>query len=154
MKRLLMMVLFLVGCSSPTQPQVPQNYSLNFLKDIDTIFVDVSQRQVTEVQTTKHIGAITNVRNQRMVLISSNIYVKASAGFGHIDTVSTINTISYTNEGYIGTVFGAFPNMVGLTATIIAKVVDDIQSKEEFQNPHLRKVLAVDTMRIVILPRR
>ena len=153
MKRL-WMLLFLFGCASPTQPQVVQNYSISFLKDIDTIFVDVSQKQVTEIQTTKHIGAVTNIRGQRMVLITSNIYVRASAGFGHIDTVSTVNPISYTNNGYVGTAFGAFPNMVGLTATIIATVVDDIQSKEEFANPRLRRILAVDTMRIMILPRR
>jgi hypothetical protein len=89
-----------------------------------------------------------------MVLISSNIYIQATAGFGQIDTISTVNGISYTNKGYIGTAFGAFPNMVGMTATIIAKVVDDINSVEEYKNLNLRKVLAVDTMRIVIIPRR
>jgi hypothetical protein len=149
------MLFFLIGCTSPVEPQnVGDIPELSFVKKIDTIFVDVSERQVTEIQTTKHIGAVTNIRNQRMVLISSNIFVRASAGFGHIDTVSTVNAISYTNNGYVGTVFGAFPNMVGMTATIIAKVVDDIKSKEEYKYPHLRRTLATDTMWIVILPRR
>ncbi len=149
MNRLWMLLFVLVGCSSPTQPQVVQNYELNFVKDIDTIFVDVSGGQVV-----KHIGAFTNVRSRRMVLISSNIFVQATAGFGQIDTVSTVNGISHTNNGYVGTAFGAFPNMIGMTATIIAKVVDDSKTPEEFRYPHLRKVLAVDTMRVVILPRR
>ena len=116
--------------------------------------MDTSQRQVTETQVTKHIGAVTNIRDRRMVLITSNIYVKATAGFGAIDTVSTVNPISYTNKGYVGTVFGAFPQMNGMTATIIAKVVDDIQTPEEYRYPELRRVLATDTMRVVILPRR
>jgi hypothetical protein len=147
------MLLFVFGCAAPTEPQEVK-YDIQFVKDIDTVFVDMSDKQVTEVQVTKHIGAITNIRSRRMVLISSNIYVKAGAGFGHIDTVSTVNPISYTNNGYVGTVFGAFPNMVGMTATIVANVVDDIRTKEEYQYPHLRKVLATDTMQIVILPRR
>lgn len=155
MNRLWMLLFVLVGCSSPTQPQdVNQNYYLRFLKDIDTIFVDASGRQATETQVTKHIGATTNVRNRRMVLIEGNIFVKATPGFGHIDTVTTVNPISYTNNGYVGTVFGAFPNMVGMTATIVAKIVDDIRTPEEFRYPHLRKILAIDTMRVVILPRR
>jgi hypothetical protein len=41
-----------------------------------------------------------------------------------------------------------------MTATIIAKVVDDSKTPEEFRYPHLRKVLAVDTMRVLILPRK
>ncbi len=151
----LWMLLFVFGCAAPTEPQeVKQNYEISFLKDVDTIYVDISQQQVTEIQTTKHIGAVTNIRGQRMVLISSNVYVKASAGFGHIDTVSTVNPISYTNNGYVGTAFGAFPNMVGLTAIIVAKVVDDIRTPDEYRYPQLRRVLAVDTMRVVILPRR
>lgn len=149
MNRLWMLLFVLVGCASPTQPQIVQNYELNFVKDIDTIFVDVSGGQVV-----KHLGAVTNVRSRRMVLISSNIFVQATAGFGQIDTVSTVNGISHTNNGYVGTAFGAFPNMIGMTATIIAKVVDDSKTPEEFRYPHLRKVLAVDTMRVLILPRR
>jgi hypothetical protein len=147
------MLLFVFGCAAPTEPQEVK-YNIQFVKDIDTVFVDMSDKQTTEVQVTKHIGAVTNIRSRRMVLISSNIYVKAGAGFGHIDTVSTVNPISYTNNGYVGTAFGAFPNMVGMTATIVANVVDDIRTKEEYQYPHLRKVLATDTMQIVILPRR
>jgi hypothetical protein len=144
------MLLFFVGCAAPTEPQeVKGNYQLSFLKDVDTVIVDVHGGQVT-----KHIGAVTNIRDRRMVLISSNIYIQSTAGFGQIDTISTVNGISYTNKGYIGTAFGAFPNMVGMTATIIAKVVDDINSVEEYKNLNLRKVLAVDTMRIVIIPRR
>ena len=149
----LWMLLFVVGCTAPTEPQ-EVSYNLQFVKDIDTIFVDMSDKQATEVQVTKHIGATTNIRSRRMVLIKGNIYVQVNSGFGHIDTVATVNTISYTNNGYVGTVFGAFPNMVGMTATIVANVVDDIRTKEEYQYPHLRKVLATDTMRIVILPRR
>ena len=149
MNRLWMLLFVLVGCSSPTQPQVIQNYELSFIKDVDTIFVDMSGGQIV-----KHVGAVTNIRDRRMVLISSNIYVQATAGFGHIDTVSTVNNISYVDKGYVGTAFGAFPNMIGMTAIIIAKVVDDIHSVEEFRYPQLRKVLAVDTTRIVILPRR
>lgn len=149
MKRL-WMLLFVFGCAAPTQPQeVQPKYEVSFLKEIDTIFVDVSGGQVV-----KHIGAVTNIRSRRMVLISSNVYVQATAGFGQIDTVSTVNGISHTNNGYVGTAFGAFPNMIGMTATIIAKVVDDSKTPEEFRYPHLRKVLAVDTMRVVILPRR
>ena len=147
MKRL-WMLLFLFGCAAPTEPQVT-NYELNFIKDVDTVFVDMSGGQIT-----KHIGAITNIRSRRMVLISSNIYIQATAGFRQIDTVSTVNGISHTNNGYVGTAFGAFPNMIGMTATIIAKIVDDSKTPEEFRYPHLRKVLAVDTMRVVILPRR
>jgi hypothetical protein len=145
----LWMLLFLFGCAAPTQPQAIQNYELSFVKDVDTIFVDVSGGQVV-----KHIGAFTNVRSRRMVLISSNIFIQATAGFGQIDTVSTVNNISHTNNGYVGTAFGAFPNMIGMTATIVAKVVDDSKTPEEFRYPHLRKVLAVDTMRVVILRRR
>jgi len=144
----LWMLFVLIGCASPTEPQVI-NYELNFIKDVDTMFVDMGGGQIT-----KHIGAITNIRSRRMVLISSNIYIQATAGFGQIDTVSTVNGISHTNNGYVGTAFGAFPNMIGMTATIIAKVVDDSKTPEEFRYPHLRKVLAVDTMRVVILPRR
>lgn len=144
----LWMLLFLFGCAAPTEPQVT-NYELNFVKDVDTVFVDMGGGQIT-----KHIGAITNIRSRRMVLISSNIFIQATAGFGQIDTVSTVNGISHTNNGYVGTAFGAFPNMIGMTATIIAKVVDDSKTPEEFRYPHLRKVLAVDTMRVVILPRR
>ena len=149
MKRLWMLLFVLIGCASPTEPQVVTNYMLSFVKDVDTIFVDMDGGQVV-----KHIGAITNIRSRRMVLISSNIFVQATAGFGHIDTVSTVNVTSHTHKGYVGTAFGAFPNMIGMTATIIAKVVDDIRTPEEFQYPHLRKVLAVDTMRVVVLPRR
>jgi len=149
----LWMLLFLLGCAAPVEPQVT-NYNLSFLKDVDTIYVDVTDRQITETQVTKHIGAVTNIRNRRMVVITSNIYVQVTAGFGQIDTVSTVNGISYTNNGYVGTVFGAFPNMSGMTATIVAKVVDDIRTKEEYQYPYLRKVLATDTMRVVILSRR
>ena len=149
----LWMLLFVLGCAAPTEPQEVK-YDIQFVKDIDTVFVDMSDKQVTEVQVTKHIGATTNIRSRRMVLISSNIYVKAGAGFGHIDTVSTVNPISYTNNGYVGTAFGAFPNMVGLTATLIAKVVDDIRTPDEYRYPHLRRVLAADTMQVVILPRR
>ena len=144
----LWMLFVLIGCASPTEPQVI-NYELNFIKDVDTMFVDMGGGQIT-----KHIGAITNIRSRRMVLISSSIYIQATAGFGQIDTVSTVNGISHTNNGYVGTAFGAFPNMIGMTATIIAKVVDDSKTPEEFRYPHLRKVLAVDTMRVVILPRR
>ena len=144
----LWMLFVLIGCASPTEPQVI-NYELNFIKDVDTMFVDMGGGQIT-----KHIGAITNIRSRRMVLISSNIYIQATAGFGQIDTVSTVNGISHTNNGYVGTAFGAFPNMIGMTATIIAKVVDDSKTPEEFRYPHLRKDLAVDTMRVVILPRR
>lgn len=144
----LWMLFVLIGCALPTEPQVI-NYELNFIKDVDTVFVDMGGGQIT-----KHIGAITNIRSRRMVLISSNIYIQATAGFGQIDTVSTVNGISHTNNGYVGTAFGAFPNMIGMTATIIAKVVDDSKTPEEFRYPHLRKVLAVDTMRVVILPRR
>ena len=144
----LWMLFVLIGCASPTEPQVI-NYELNFIKDVDTMFVDMGGGQIT-----KHIGAITNIRSRRMVLISSNIYIQATAGFGQIDTVSTVNGISHTNNGYVGTAFGAFPNMIGMTATIIAKIVDDSKTPEEFRYPHLRKVLAVDTMRVVILPRR
>ncbi len=149
----LWMLLFLFGCTAPTEPQVT-NYTLTFLKDVDTIYVDVTDRQVTETQVTKHIGAVTNIRSRRMVLVTSNIYIQATAGFGQIDTVSTVNGISHTSNGYFGTVFGAFPNMIGMTATIVAKVVDDIRTPEEYRYPHLRKVLATDTMRIVILPRK
>ena len=144
----LWMLFVLIGCASPTEPQVI-NYELNFIKDVDTMFVDMGGGQIT-----KHIGAITNIRSRRMVLISSNIYIQATAGFGQIDTVATVNGISHTNNGYVGTAFGAFPNMIGMTVTIIAKVVDDSKTPEEFRYPHLRKVLAVDTMRVVILPRR
>ena len=146
----LWMLLFVFGCAAPTEPQeVQRNYEINFVKRVDTIFVDIAGGQVT-----KHIGAVTNIRNRRMVLIKSNIYIQATAGFGKIDTVSTVNGISYTNGGYVGTAFGAFPNMIGMTATIVAKVVDDIRTPEEFKYPELREVLAVDTMQIVILPRR
>lgn len=148
MKRLLML-LFLLGCAAPTEPAVAQNYELNFIKDVDTIFVDISGGQVT-----KHLGASTNIRDRRMVLITSNIFVKASAGFGHVDTVSTVNGISHTYNGYVGTAFGAFPSMVGMTAVIIAKVVADSETAQEFAYPQLRRVLAADTMRVVILPRR
>ena len=89
-----------------------------------------------------------------MVLITGNIYIQATPGFGHVDTLPTVNPISYTNNGYVGTVFGAFPSMVGMTATIIAKVVDDIRTPEEYRYPQLRQVLAVDTMKMVILPRK
>lgn len=142
----LWMLLFLIGCAAPTEPQVVENYTLSFVKDVDTIFVDMAGGQVT-----KHIGATTNIRNKRMVLISSNLYVQATAGFGQIDTVSTVNGISHTHNGYVGTAFGAFPNMVGMTATIVAKVIDDIQAVEQFKYLELRKVLATDTMRVVIL---
>lgn len=152
MKRL-WMLLFLIGCTAPTEP-LAQNYYLTFVKSVDTIFVDTSQRQITETQVTKHIGAVTNIRDRRMVLITSDIYVKATAGFGYIDTISTVNPISYTNNGYVGTAFGAFPQMKGMTATIIAKVVDDIRTPEEYRYPELRRVLAADTMRVMILPRR
>lgn len=54
----LWMLLFLLGCAAPVEPQVT-NYNLSFLKDVDTIYVDVTDRQVT-------------------------------AGFGQIDTVSTV----------------------------------------------------------------
>lgn len=149
----LWMLLFLAGCTSLTEPQEVK-YNLQFVKDIDTVFVDMSDKQITETQVTKHIGAVTNIRSRRMVLIKGNIYVQVNSGFGYVDTVATVNSISYTNNGYVGTVFGAFPNMVGMTATIIATVVDDIRTKEEYQYPHLRRSLATDTMRIVILPRR
>jgi len=142
------MLLFVFGCASPTEPQIT-NYQLNFVKDVDTIFIDTAA-----TQTTKHIGAITNIRSRRMVLITGNIYIQATSGFGHIDTIPTVNPISHTNNGYVGTAFGAFPNMVGMTATIIAKVVDDIRTPEEYKYPQLRRILAADTMRMVILPRR
>jgi len=145
----LWMLLFLFGCTAPTEPSVVENYEISFLKDVDTIFVDMDGGQVT-----KHLGAVTNIRDKRMVLISSNVYIQATAGFGHIDTVSTVNGISHTSKGYVGTAFGAFPSMVGMTATIVATVVDDIRTPEEFRYPYLRKVLAVDTMRVVILPQR
>ena len=148
----LLMLLVLTGCTAPTEPK--QNYYLSFLKEVDTIFVDVSQRQSTEIQTTKHIGAITNIRDKRMVLITGNIYIRATAGFGYIDTISTVNPISYTNNGYVGTVFGAFPNMVGMTATVIAKIVDDIETVEQYVNPNLRRILATDTIKVIILPRK
>ena len=144
----LWMLLFLLGCAAPTEPQVT-NYELNFIKDVDTVFVDMGGGQIT-----KHIGATTNIRSRRMVLISSNIYIQATAGFGQIDTVSTVNGISHTNNGYVGTAFGAFPNMIGMTATVVAKIVADSRTPEEFRYPHLRQVLAVDTMRVVILPRK
>ena len=144
----LWMLLFLFGCTAPTELQVT-NYQLNFVKDVDTIFVDTAA-----IQITKHVGAVTNIRGRRMVLITGNIYIQATPGFGYVDTLPTINPISYTNNGYVGTAFGAFPNMVGMTATIIAKVVDDIRTPEEYRYPQLRRVLAVDTMRMVILPRR
>ena len=145
----LWMLFVLIGCASPTEPQAVQKYELQFVKDVDTVFVDRFGGQVV-----KHIGAVTNVRSRRMVLVSSNIYVQATAGFGYVDTVSTVNGISHTNKGYVGTAFGAFPNMIGMTATIIAKVVDDIRTAEEFRYPELRKVLATDTMRVVILARK
>jgi len=146
----ILMLLFVIGCASPTEPQeVQPNYKVSFVKDIDTVFVDAGGGQVT-----KHLGAVTNIRSRRMVLISSDIYIQATAGFGYIDTVSTVNGISYTSNGYVGTAFGAFPNMIGMTATVIAKVVDDIRSPEEYKNPRLRKVLAADTMRVIILSRR
>jgi Mn2+/Fe2+ NRAMP family transporter len=147
------MLLFLAGCAAPTEPQ-KVNYNLQFVKDVDTIFVDMSDKQITETQVTKHIGAVTNIRSRRMVLIKGNIYMQVNSGFNRIDTLATVNSISYTHNGYVGTVFGAFPNMVGMTATIVATVVDDIRTKEEYQYPHLRRILATDTMRIVILPRK
>ena len=158
MKRLWMLLFVLVGCASPTQPQsttATEVYQIRFVKQTDTVFVDVSGKQLTETQKTKHIGAVTNASRKRMVLFTSDIYVKVSAGYGHIDTVSTVNKTSYPDgRGYVGNVFGAFPSMVGMTATIVATVVDDIRTPEEFRYPHLRKVLAVDTMRVVILPQR
>ena len=150
----LWMLFVLIGCASPTEPQVIQNYQIQFLKDVDTIFVDTSGKQLTETQETKHIGAVTNIRDRRMVLISSNIFVKVVTTGGHIDTTVTVNPISHTYQGYVGTNFGAFPNMAGMTAIIIAKVVDDIHSVEEYPNLNLRRVLAADTMRMVILPKR
>ena len=148
----LWMLLFLVGCTAPTEPV--QTYYISFIKNVDTIFVDTSQRQSTETQVTKHIGAITNIRDKRMVLIKSDISVVATAGFGKLDTVPVVNPVSYTNNGYVGTVFGAFPQMNGKIATIVATVVDDIRTPEEYRYPELRRVLAVDTTRILILPRR
>jgi len=150
MKRLLVCILFSVGCTVPTQPLAQQpDYRIQFVKKVDTIFVDAVGGQVT-----KHLGAVTNIRDRRMVLINGNIFVKASAGFGHVDTVPTVNAISHTYNGYVGTAFGAFPSMIGLTAIIVAKVVADSETAQEFANPQLRRVLAIDTMRVVILPRR
>lgn len=146
----ILLLFFALACTAPTQPQEAQpNYQVTFLKEVDTIFVDMDGGQVT-----KYLAATTNIRDRKMAIISSDVYIQATAGFGHIDTVSTVNGISYTNNGRIGTAFGAFPNMAGKTATIIVKVIDDVRDVDEYKNLNLRRVLAVDTMKVVVLSRR
>jgi len=149
MKRLWMLLFVLVGCASPTQPQVTQNYELNFVKDIDTIFVDASGGQVV-----KHIGAFTNVRSRRMVLISSNIFVRLQEELKktrrEIDDLKL--KIATDSVGGGSATADEARDCGGIQ--VIAKIVDDSKTPEEFRYPHLRKVLAVDTMRVVILPRR
>jgi len=129
-----------------SQEQSDTTYFIRFLKKVETIYVLEGGRQQII-----HIGAKTNAKTTRRVLFRSNIYVRASAGWGHIDTVSTVNRTSYPDkDGYVGNVFGAFPSMAGMTAIIIAEVVDDVTTSMEFRYPEQRKILAADTMRVRI----
>ena len=116
---LLILILILVGCENPMEPQEEYQFDIS----VENVEPDENNFYHLELdddnQTLQRLVANTNRNDiQKVYWVADKIYEYEYNGVTF--EVDVVNPASYTDDGYAYTMFGPFPTMVGDTVTIVS----------------------------------
>ena len=116
---LLILILILVGCENPMEPQEQYQFDV-YVENVEPDENNFYHLELDDNnQTLQRLVANTNRNDiQKVYWVADKIYEYEYNGV--LFEVDIVNPASYTDDGYAYTMFGPFPTMVGDTVTIVS----------------------------------